>query len=420
VNQTEVIFLGTVLKAGNTEFGPYRFSVDEAFKGIEKETKELDIQGSHCVAGYLQGKQYLILGTRREANGPISSGDCTGSIPLEYAADALVFMRDWAEGKRQQILQGRIGENVDDFMVRYYLDSEHRKGMAGVEIIATQGDAEFRGTTDEQGRYRVVVPKAGSYRVTAKLNGYSPSQSEYTANVEAASCSEQNIGMWTDSHISGTIYWENGKPARDIPVQIIRAACEDCLPREPVKTDAKGRYEFQKIPRGEYIVGVNVTGLNSKNPYAPRFYPGVEKIEDATRIVVSGPKSLANLDFKIADRLPTRTIEAIIAWSDGRPVINASVDCSSQVSTDRLWIADWVSVDVDENGRAVCEVLTDRHFTVEADRLSWSGSSPPVLPIEARQKLLIPAGKENVAVRIVVDIQNDMSATEKPVGRSKP
>jgi hypothetical protein len=63
--------------------------------------------------------------------------------------------------------------------------------------------------------------------------------------------------------------------------------------------------------------------------------------------------------------------------------VNASIDCASLVSADRLWGKDGIS----------------RHMNEHA----------------ARQKVLIPAGRGCVIVRIVVDRVNDISAKENPI-----
>ena len=199
VNRTPVIFVGTVLSAGPQGQGPFRFLIEEPFKGIKQGTKEIEIYAGPCGAGYRHGQQYLILATRSAENLPLVSGDCSGSLPIESAQDALEFMRDWVAGKRNLFLQGRVGENMDDSKVRFLLDYEHRKPLSGVELIATQGGKQFRGLTDEQGRYRIMVSEPGEYTLIARFDGYASSRDEYDLNVERDSCSELNIGMWTDS-----------------------------------------------------------------------------------------------------------------------------------------------------------------------------------------------------------------------------
>jgi hypothetical protein len=211
------------------------------------------------------------------------------------------------------------------------------------------------------------------------------------------------------------VYSIGGKPQGDIPIQLILKSCDHCRPFDTVKSGADGKYEFRKVPPGEYLLGVNVTGLNSKVPYAPRFYPGVGSAEKATPIKIAGAQRLAQRNFTIEDRLPTRRIDVEVVWPDGRPVINASIDCKGSVPTDKRLFVDWISRNVDEHGRASCEVLTDRVFTVEADRLSWTSSSRPVQPVGNRQKFFVPAGRDSASVRIVVDRVNDISAKEEPI-----
>jgi len=63
---------------------------------------------------------------------------------------------------------------------------------------------------------------------------------------------------------------------------------------------------------------------------------------------------------------------------------------------------------------AGCEVLADRDYQVEADRLNWSESSRPVQPIATRPRLFVAAGNTQVSVQITVDRINDISDKERP------
>jgi hypothetical protein len=415
INHTAAIFIGRVIHASN---GTFRFAVEEAFKGIDKGTLEVDVHAGLCVAMYETGKRYLMLAGRWD-DGPLYSGDCTGSVPVEGAEDDIKFIRAWAQGKRMMFLQGRTAANIEDHMVRYELDIEHTKPLSGVELIATKDGRQYRGVSDAGGFFRISVPEPGSYQVVAHRDGLSSTEAEYEFSVEPGSCVEQDIGMWTDSRLSGHVRDLEGQPVAGIPVQITPASEDDDRSPQTASTKADGAFEFRKIPPGEYILGVNPNGLNSKVPYAPRYYPGVSRREGATTIKIEGNQTIPDLDFTIEPRQTTRRIAVGVYWPDGKPVTNASIMCQSQRSDDSRFKHDRIRRYTNSKGEAVCEVLADRDFEVEADRLSWTSSSRPVQPIDHRQRVVVRAGTTSASVRIVVDKMNDISDKESPEDMSQ-
>lgn len=413
IHKSAAIFSGRVLDAGRDGGGPFRFEVDEQFKGLGKDVREVAVEGGLCMSGYKPGQRYLVL-AGRAPNGSLFSGDCTGTVVIERAEDDLRIIRAWAQGSPSPQLQGRIAENIEDDMVRYELQVEKRPGLAGVELIATKDGVTFRGVSDASGIFRVPVPGPGNYSVVAVHPGLTASKAAYEFNVEPGSCAEHDIGMWTDSEVIGLLFDRAHQPVADFPVEMMGFSRDSAFSPLTAITDATGRFKFAKVPQGEYLLGVNINGLNSTLPYEPQFYPGVTRRELAVPIRVGGPGSLKDLNFQIGNRRTTRPIRVTVVWPDGKPVTNASVACRSPRSDDRRYLSDWISRYTDSKGEAICEVLTDREFHVEVDRLQWSASSRPVQPIATRPKIFVGSGSEPVFLRIEVDRVNDISDKESP------
>ena len=413
IHETATIFIGRVTDAGRDGNGPFRFEVEEGFKGVDSTTREVIVFPGLCTAGYRPGWKYLVL-AGRSANGSLYSGDCTGTVPVDGAGEDIRIIRAWARGTPVQELQGRIAENTEDSMVQFELEVEHRAGLAGVELTAVMGGKAFTTKTDFRGAFRIQVPEPGRYQVKAAYPGHSSTKSEYEFTVQAGACSEHDIGMWTDSKLSGIVLNPTRHAVPGIPVEMTLYSAEGSLAPLTAITDANGSFTFSKVPKGEYLLGVNVNGVTSKLPYEPRYYPGVTRREMATPVRIGGPETINNLNFQIGNRLPTRQITVSVVWPDGRPVTNASVMCESSLSDDRRSLKDWVSRYTDSQGEAVCEVLADRDFHVEANRLSWSASSRPVQPIATRPRLFVAAGTAPVSVQIAVDRVNDISDNERP------
>jgi hypothetical protein len=413
IHKSAAIFTGRVLDAGRDRGGPFRFQIDEQFKGLGKDVREVNVEGGLCMSGYKPGQRYLVL-AGRAPNGSLFSGDCTGTVRVEDAEDDIRIIRAWAQGSPSHQLQGRIAEDIEDDMVRYELEVEKYPGLGGVELLATKDGETFRGISDARGIFRVPVPGPGAYRVVASHPGLSASESAYEFNVEPGSCAEHDIGMWTDSEVIGLLFDPAHQPVADFPVEMMGFSRDSEFSPLTAITDAAGRFRFAKVPKGEYLLGVNINGLNSNLPYEPRFYPGETRRELAVPIHVGGPESLKGLDFQIGNRRTTRSIRVTVVWPDGKPVTNASVNCKSPRSDDRRLETDLISRYTDSKGDAIFEVLTDRDFNIEVNRLMWSASSRPVQPIATRPKLFVHSGSEPVALRIEVDRGNDISDKEAP------
>jgi hypothetical protein len=412
-SQNDQIFVGTAIEE-RTPFGPFRFSIDEALKGIAPGTKEIEVGPGPCEAGYQAGRQYLIL--VHHPSGERTPGFTLGER-VEDAAESIGHFRALARGEHVTALKGRIAENVADNSVRFDIDYKHRPGLPGVEITASKEGRTYTTYSDFSGSYLLQVPEAGRYRVVAKFAGHASANPAYELDVAPDSCKELSLGMWTASRLTGHLIGADGKPADGIAVQLMPASERRNSP-PLAKTDASGRFEFTNIPPGDYVVGVNITGLNSKLPYDTRYYPGVSERSAAGVVKIAGAQTIERLDFRIGERKPTRRIVVSVEWSDGRPVINASVNCLSSSGGASALRRDFVSRYVDLNGEATCQVLADRDFVVDADRLSWAASSRPIQPIAARPKLSVQAGSDTVRLRFVIDLVNDISAREAPTNMS--
>src|SRR3974390_2764385 len=170
------------------------------------------------------------------------------------------------------------------------------------------GERTFTAKTDSRGMFRIRVPEPGKYQVTAVYPGHSSTESEYEFSVRPGECSEHDIGMWTDSKVSGVVLDAARHPVPGMPVEIMPYSETSFTPLSAT-TDAYGLFTFSKIPKGEYLLGVNLNGLSSKLPYEPRYYPGVTRREMAVPVRIGGPVTLTDLNFQIGDRLPTRQIK---------------------------------------------------------------------------------------------------------------
>jgi len=410
MKEAPVIFIGALVEK-RTAWA--RFSVDEVIRGLPQNTRnfESSILDDH----FRGGEKYLVIAERFPDNAPLV-GACSGSRPITQAQRDLSFLREWMTGKNVTRIQGRIAPETGDGEVAYELDQKHAKPVTNVEVIAESNGQEFKAHSGPDGSFQIDLPSAGDYFLTVHHPGYISTEDAYEISVEENQCAEQNIGLWFDNVVSGRLLDVNHRPVRGIPVEIqdVKAAANAIA--ATIETDEYGRYEIRRLPAGNYVLGVNISGSSRGVPYVTRFYPGVSTRDRAVPIHIDGPNRIVDRDFTIEDREQTRHVLVKIEWSDGSPVTNASVTCRAK-GADQL-----VERYTDAAGEVVFPVLSSRAYEIEVTRLFWSKSVGAVEAFHTLSKVTLNAGNEDAFVEITISKVNDLRPGETPrdLSQAKP
>ena len=421
VARASVVFAGRVLdvvegvEKDSDKRMKARFTVQEAFKGLTRNEKEVEVgylPEGDCAVTWSRGQRYLLY-ARLSANQLMIKGDCNGTVFGRDIVTDLQYLRAWVKGETPTLLRGVARVEMASSLPTDTGDS----GLSGVEVLVSGQGRKYRATTDGTGDFKMEGLVPGSYEVSAQLPGYESTLPNYRVTVKKGNCAKVTIGMESASTVSGILYDETGQPASGMRLELAPWAVGDLLPLREVLTDGEGHYEFRKVPSGNYFLGVNLgRGLNSRTPYATRFYPGVNSRDQAVVLGIEGGQELPQYDFQLQDRRSTRTILAQVVWWDGRPVSNASVECRSDPVEDRALKMDWQSRYADGQGKVQFNVLTERDYAVSVDQLIWIRSS---LSVQERQAVHIPAGKDPVRVQLSVPRSNDRRREEAPVNMSR-
>jgi len=203
--------------------------------------------------------------------------------------------------------------------------------------------------TDAQGRFNIENLNAGSYRISVVAGGYV--RQEYGARLPGLSGSvitltagqsvkELMIRMTPTSTISGLVRNQAGKPAVDVPVQLLRATFNVSGQRvtqivATSRTDDRGEYRLYWVAPGKYFlsagtsssVGPRGGGAVTSRPtadnaptatYTMTFYPGVPDLTAATTIDVI-PDTPVTADFIVSERTLYRVSGRVIDSSTGKP-----------------------------------------------------------------------------------------------------
>jgi hypothetical protein len=418
-SKASAIFVGMLLRNESNGDGQIRnrllLTVEELFKGLRTGTKEAEVsveRQANCDLELVDGRRYLVFAVQ-SSSALLASRDCPVPIPIRQAAMDVRWLRAWVQGSTPSEIIGQVRTTAGGLL----LNNFEGQPLWETELIASGEGGVYRAMTDSQGGFTIRGLMPGKYDLRAIRFGYQSVRSSYPVNVPRGGCARVSLSMFSSSSISGKISNPDGQPVQGVKVEL--ALMEDGgmqLAKETTSNE-EGRYEFNRIPVGDYVLGVNLfQGLNSRLPYPARYFPGVASRELATVLRIDEGQNLSPYDFSLEGPQRTRTIRVKVKWPDGRPVTNASVEFQAEAEKESVFRLDWQSRYTDEKGEVRCEVLSAKEFTVRVDRLFWIRSS---FAVEDRQDSRVPPGESPVDLELVVSSRNDFSAQETPTNMAR-
>jgi hypothetical protein len=118
----------------------------------------------------------------------------------------------------------------------------------------------------------------------------------------------------------GTIIGGSGEPLDGVYVELTPANKSPDVKQTQMRfvaTDKLGRYNFNSIDPGEYVVSVHeYLAPNPDSPFAAAYYPGVEAESAAERVAIRA-SSRNNLDPFRLRKLEFETMKTGVRWSSG-------------------------------------------------------------------------------------------------------
>jgi hypothetical protein len=203
------------------------------------------------------------------------------------------------------------------------------KGITGEETyldnvkITVEGNGKrFETATDRDGRYRVSGLAPGKYKVIADVPEGQSSSSQHSVEVVDRGCAASDFYVQANSQISGRVFDEKGNPLPNITVDIIPA--EDVQGASPKgkrwSTDDEGRYKFDRIPPGDYYLGVGLAGgRGNLCPYPRVFMPDSRDAKEAKIVSLKEGQKIEDQNISLPSITPDLEFEVEIVWPDGRP-----------------------------------------------------------------------------------------------------
>lgn len=405
--ETPVVFVGLVTsikedKVDIVHFGEKRtirtglvahFTVEEPLKGIDLKTVDVVTGGGHGDCGYpfKEGRRYLVYAYRSEGDAlsssmsrtviaggsaltaRLSANICSRTRPLEYAADDVELIRALLKGKPQTRIFGQVDEHARR-LGTYEYNIDRVGPLANIKLIAQSANNRYETITDQNGRYRLSDLKPGKYKLSVFLPaGYSSLfdfiPTSFNLEIKADTCVEYDFDAQIDGRIGGHIVDAGGQPVAD-QVQVSIVTLESStkgIARVESRSEytKKGRYEFDGLLPGKYVLGINIADAPDKStPYPTIYYPNTTDRAQARIFTLERGQKLTNIDFRLPPKLPEITLSGMVVDAGGNPVAGADVDIIDQEDPDELLFGD--DVETDQQGRFVIRGFSGRRYFLHA------------------------------------------------------
>jgi hypothetical protein len=244
------------------------FTLEQPYKGVEGTEVEVFTarSGAACGFGFASGHRYLVYAYRRSENERLSTNLCTRTRHLSHAGEDLEYINNMANAAPGSTIYGTVKLYSRDMGKM----RDVSRPMAGMTIVIEGQNNRFEIVTDGEGR-----PASG---MKIELISAEPPE-EYI----------YRYGLWA-------------------------------------YVNQEGRYEFEQVPPGRYLLGINIEWApTGGRPYPRTYYPGVFDPSEARVIVLGEGTRMESFDISLPPKFATRYIWGQIVWPDGSGAEGAEI-----------------------------------------------------------------------------------------------
>jgi hypothetical protein len=271
---------------------------------------------------------------------------CGRSNVLKYANDDLLYLNKLTDVRGKTRISGTLS-----FLEDTDLSVKDRK----LRIVGAKQTYEVK--TDQNGVYEIYDLPPGKYLVESEAptgwkidRHYLRYSSAIAGDAEDKSPGKipiiledkkhagLDIHFEIDNAIRGRVYDTNGKLMKGVCLNLIPAQGKE--PQyfyEADCTEEAGAFSIEEIPRGSYLLVVNKAGkISSSEPFKTFYYPNVFEREKATVFTIGEGDTFDEINVHVPEMEETITIDGLLLYSDGKPVVNESVEFKPGETKDNI------------------------------------------------------------------------------------
>jgi hypothetical protein len=308
------------------------FEVVESFKGVAARTVEV-VTGSgdgDCGYGFQKGREYLVYASRNGAT-TLSTSICSRTAPAEQANSDLAYLRSLAKGGPSARVFGFVTAFQPLLGVALRWTEKAPLPIANVPIRLESQGTSRQTTTDAAGGYVFDGLSAGEFTVSADMPNNLGGGEKRTFRLSEHGCSEQIFVAVERAQLSGRVLDDRQLPLVTTQVSLVPTRGSPKAEVFSSYTYQRGVFTIQRIPPGDYVLGVNISeppreGRHLSDPFPPTYFPGVTNRAEAKIIHVESGQQLSGFELRIPFRLKQRTITGRVTWPDGKPALGAYVE----------------------------------------------------------------------------------------------
>jgi hypothetical protein len=245
--------------------------------------------GGDCGYRFTNGGRYVVYAWKTESS-RYGTSICSRTRPLDEAGEDIRYLTAMPPAGTPARVYGRVSEWRRDPAEERPVDYGP---LEGVTVSVSGATFLLEHVTDARGRFEIPSLPPGQATITVIAPfGFDVRHLEREIEIRDRGCSEVDFDISQTARASGTVVDASGRPVAGLEVEAVAAELAGFDPppyQQPVRTDARGVFEFDDLPPGRYVFGVNLT----KRPGAPQagrrvFLPGTSRPREATVVELVG------------------------------------------------------------------------------------------------------------------------------------